>query len=89
VVVVGDVLGENSSVLVMVVVGDTMVEVVAEVMFLGVGAGGTVLTGHCIRSLLFGAGIALQLTRRPVCSAAAHTPPASAPVNSAEYLIRH
>jgi hypothetical protein len=80
VVVVGDVLGANTSD-VMVEVGDTMVEVVAEVTLVGVEAVGTVLTVRCIRSLLFGAGIALQMmTRQPVCSTAARTPPVSAPV---------
>jgi hypothetical protein len=80
VVVVGIVLGANISDLVLVEAGETMVEAVAEVTFVGVGAVGTVLTGRCIRTLSFGAGIALQLTRPPVCSTAAHTPPISAPV---------
>lgn len=89
VVVVGDVLGANIYYLAMVEVGDTMVEVVAEVTLVGVGEVGTVLMGRCIRSLLFGVGIALQLmTRPPVCSTAAYTPPISEPVGQCRIPCR-
>jgi hypothetical protein len=79
-VVVGDVLGANTFDVV-------MVEAVAEAAFVGVM--GTVLTGRCIRSLLLGAGIALQLMKRPpVCSTAAHIPATSAPVGQCRIPCR-